>query len=667
MRGAFAAGLLLLSCCGGDEPAPELFWIRVTLPATAEPSALRWEPPLTPREDRHASGARDSGPVRGGVRAIGFARSEAPASMRFFAPGACPLDVEPLAAHQIELRPWIRIESEYAQRGFDAPIELRVEPGCAAAVAGRIHWRRLSGPPLSDRVETQRGFVVRGRTATREALLPGPAPWGVVPVSAHARGLTVFEATWRAVGVPEVTIRTQVSAAARSGGLPSVPVGHRVYLGGEGWTVSSRPERARSDIEERGGLASLMLDVGGVWRLEDAFDRELTLRVGRFDETPLDCGRAECHRSAAQGAAPSPMTSALERGLTRSDEQGSCALDCHVVGEAGTPDGGFAHVMREMGREPTDLRGWSNVTALPAPLRRLAGVGCTACHGPGAIPPEQARWAILRSDVCATCHDAPPRYGHVAAWRRTAMARSDADPRSREGECASCHTTAGFLASIGVEPARTVGEPMGIACAACHAPHANETGPRLLRLPPVPPGIATATVPAEARVCVRCHESSSDGLAWASTASVWLGATPSGPREAVHAGVDRGCVGCHRVGPPELERGAGHAFEVREEACAACHDEPLLDRVREQQRDQRARAVALWARLVARGAVEGGANEHASAMEIRTRDPELARAARISRFVLADPGVAAHAPGLAEPLLGQAEASERSAPRAGRR
>ena len=34
---------------------------------------------------------------------------------------------------------------------------------------------------------------------------------------------------------------------------------------------------------------------------------------------------------------------------------------------------------------------------------------------PGALP--EARWSILRADVCAYCHDAPPRYGHVEGWR----------------------------------------------------------------------------------------------------------------------------------------------------------------------------------------------------------------------------------------------------------
>src|SRR5690606_10045669 len=119
----------------------------------------------------------------------------------------------------------------------------------------------------------------------------------------------------------------------------------------------------------------------------------------------------------------SPMTHVLARGLSGElgPYPGSCALGCHSAGEPGLLDGGFAHVAEELGHGvPEASAGWD---ALPRRLRRVGGVTCTTCHGPGAVPERSARWAILRSDVCATCHDAPPRYSHAASYATSAMAR----------------------------------------------------------------------------------------------------------------------------------------------------------------------------------------------------------------------------------------------------
>jgi hypothetical protein len=138
------------------------------------------------------------------------------------------------------------------------------------------------------------------------------------------------------------------------------------------------------------------------------------------------------------------MTTVLARALAGglgADYVPECAIACHAVGEPGLADGGFVNVARALGYllphhpEPDP---WPGV---PRALRRLAGVGCTACHGPAAIPEPESRWAILRSDVCAFCHDAPPRYRHVQAWRSSKMATPSqaALSRERSAGCDGCH------------------------------------------------------------------------------------------------------------------------------------------------------------------------------------------------------------------------------------
>ena len=316
-----------------------------------------------------------------------------------------------------------------------------------------ITWRQVAGPPVGG-LSPGAGPRLQARSPTLAAAHGAPLPWGVVPLSpsdprrGRARGDLARRARRR--GAPP---GPGVAAAPRARGLPNTAVGTRVYLGGTGWRIEARPAGAAAALEPQAGVASLVPDVAGDWRLADGAGHALTLRAGRYDETPLDCGRSGCHAALAAASATNPMTSVLARGLPLApdghgavfgDGYPGCALACHATGEPGLRDGGFTHVMSELGTGALAPRAWES---LPRPLRRLGGVGCLACHGPGALPETSARWSILRTDVCATCHDAPPRYGHVVAWRTTRMARADRDPRAAsEGACARCHTTWGFLA-----------------------------------------------------------------------------------------------------------------------------------------------------------------------------------------------------------------------------
>jgi hypothetical protein len=567
--------------------------------------------------------------------------------------------------------------------GWDAPFSVEVTAACADARAGAVTWRQLAGPPARELTTTDGGFTLRARTPTLAAALGAPPPWGVVPLSPRTRGQVVLEATWSDGAGRRERHEITVAAAARARGLPNVAVGARVSLGGVGWRLVDGPPSSAARVEAADGSASLLPDVAGDYHLVDVAGRALVLRAARYDETPLDCGRAGCHAALAAATAQSPMTTVLARGLAPvaggrrcafGDAYPACALACHATGEPGVADGGFVDVMDELGLATLGPAVWERV---PRPLRRLGGVGCLACHGPGALPEARARWSLLRADVCATCHDAPPSYGHVAAWRTTAMASADRDARAaREPACARCHTTWGFLAQVTDDAANLARRPppdvgaVGITCAACHAVHAHATGgarapaPALLRATPRPALLATAELASGglSAVCLGCHTPAvDDGAPTASAAALWLGrggvdpetgASLDGP--APHARVASGCVGCHATGPAGLERGASHGFVAGSASCARCHSQAL------PPDDLRARAEALWTAWRPRGAPAVGAGAvgagppHARGAALDRRTP-LGRAAWDVALVLEDPAAAAHNAPYARLLLAAAE------------
>ena len=101
-----------------------------------------------------------------------------------------------------------------------------------------------------------------------------------------------------------------------------------------------------------------------------------------------------------------------------------CALACHTTGEPGAPDGGFPHVVSELGaggesrsragtRCPATCTGWAASAASPAtgrarfPKRRHAGASCAPMSAPSVTT---RRRATGMSWLCASrrCH-APTR------------------------------------------------------------------------------------------------------------------------------------------------------------------------------------------------------------------------------------------------------------------
>jgi hypothetical protein len=543
--------------------------------------------------------------------------------------------------------------------GFGAAFTIAARLDCLEARGGRIAWRQIGGAPLSSMSAARDGFQIDARMPALADGFPGGVPWGVVPLSPRTRDEVVLRATWTGGDGAPIARDVRVAAAPRSRGLPNTPVGARIFLGGSGWHVTARPADSHAALDAAGGIATLLPDVAGDWRLADGGGRTLALRTARYDQTPLDCGRAGCHPAITDAAAASPMTGVLARLIDRAPaaDYPACAIACHATGEPGARDGGFAHVASELGAAGAlPGRRWDE---LPRDLHRLGGVGCLACHGPAAIPAPAARWSILRADVCAVCHDAPPRYGHVVAWRGTAMAHADQDPRARaEPACARCHTTWGFLAAVATperapvdrRPPDGVG-PVGISCGACHAVH-DTGGPaaaHLLRTTPVPALLAGAT----SSICLNCHApDAADARPGASAAALWLGRGGLDPATGaamtgapIHAGVAGGCIGCHRAAREDanVERGAGHGFRAPPSVCAACHGQPPSSDVRE-------RARRLWRLLGPRESTGPAHARDDDGVAVDRRTP-LGRATWDLLLVLEDPGAAAHNARYARALL----------------
>jgi hypothetical protein len=597
-------------------------------------------------------------------------------SLHVTAPDWCPVSIAagPQAA-AAPLLPVLELGGDRTGVGFDTRFQVQVRHNCLPEQRGQIAWRQLAGPALADLQVSDGGFTLSARTARFAEVHPEPAAdGGIVPISPRTQGRVVLEASW-AGSDGQVTTRTlTISAAARATGLSSIAVSQPIVLAGTGWSVQKRPAGGHASLRAADGLTFFTADASGSWTLEQDHARTLKLHALTHDATPYDCGRAECHAAISAHTASSPMSRALAEPLSMVTDSAatSCMLDCHVLGERGLSDGGFRAVAARLGFTWNEHTRWDD---LPQALRRLGGVRCSACHGPGAIPPPEQRSAILASDVCASCHDAPPRYVHVAQWRSGRMASSDREPATRQEPCAQCHTTAGFLAHVGdrkiSEEPPPRAEPVGIACAACHAPHSAERGARLIRNVNVKGDAAAAgelfpepsttlcrschaPLSAAARAVVdtsTAHVAAASGTLWASQVAVpaQQGAGWETLRSrSVHDQVPRGCVGCHGGGA--LAQGAvDHSFRAEPRACATCHADDALKKGRAATAQLRARAQALLRALAPHC---HNADDRDSA---RCSNSSLERAHYEINLVLDDAAALFHNADLSRALLNDAE------------
>jgi hypothetical protein len=660
------AGLLLL---GGCYTPTNKVVVRVELPAELADQAkhLRVQPAIA--EIRRE--------LKDGVVALELKREARSVILQL--PGACPRRVE-LALGKTDqpahfaLQPLFDVGPSERVVGLGNAFDVRASPRCAEASDLHTSFAVTGGAPLDQVVLAPDG---RHLSATTRLEPPTPArDYGIVPVSARAQRERRSEITFRVElgGGAQLERRLGVSAVARASGLGDVGLSHPVLLGGDGWRLLSKPPQSAAALRRVDKLFELWPDQPGGYELADATGHTLSLHSGRYDQTPLDCGRGDCHVDIANSVHDSPMTQVLasDLGGCHSLTDPTCATACHTTGEPGTRDGGFSHVAAELAlpKLPSDY------DELPRALRRLGGVGCLACHGPTKISPPSQRFALMKSDVCAVCHDAPPRYGHVQALASSRMGHADSSARVRnEPACARCHTAWGAVGRPA--PPHDI-EPFGLTCATCHDVHPHGTHARsagaaakanapsyagLLRDFPLPQTLPNPPVSFQgvSRVCISCHAPSSNTLRpEASAAAIIAGQGGLEPETGApltlatpHAAAPKGCLSCHDSGPEGLVLGKTHGFRATQESCARCHSPKSRDPAIAQ------RARQLLARLdPEHSAGDVGTPWHAS-YERLMPTPSRTRAVRNVLLVLEDPAADVHAPGYARALL---DAAERLAP-----
>jgi hypothetical protein len=598
--------------------------------------------------------------------------------------GACPrtVDLQGLRADkptELTLEPLFQTGPRERVVGLGQEFAIEAWPLCTEAELARTSFSVVGGAPLDDVMLDENGR--RFAAVTRSTPPRSNTVAGIVTVSARAQRELRTEIALRIQmsDGQRLERRFGVSAVARSSGLSDVGLSHPVLLKGDSWTLLDKPEGSTAAMHAAGALIEVRPDVSGRYRFADAEGHTLSIHSGRYDQTPLDCGRAACHAEIADSARTSPMTQALasDLGGCHALTDPTCASACHATGEPGTADGGFAHVAAELGLPALP----SEYEDLPRALRRLGGVGCLACHGPTKIPEPAERFALLRNDVCAVCHDAPPRYGHVQALESSRMGHADSSPAARnQPACARCHTAWGAVGRP-APPSDVAG--FGISCSTCHDVHPHGAGASrgqgsgvrdqraaadadtpshggLLRdfaLPatlPNPP----ASFHGVSKVCIACHAPSSSTLRpEASAAALVAGQGGVQPETgapftlaAPHAAAPKGCLSCHDSGPDGLLLGQSHGFRASEQGCARCHDAP---KPRDASIAQRARQ--LLARLDPQhSSGDVGRPWHASYQQLLPT-PQQTRALYNVLLVLEDPAADVHHPSYARALLDSAE------------
>src|SRR5205814_8501383 len=138
-----------------------------------------------------------------------------------FAAAAC----RPAAKDQASLD----LGDDLADVGFGESFHIEAR----TAGRGDVTWKQIAGLPLRDVVTSDGGMRFSARLSERSASESEQMPWSLMPFSPRTRGEVVLAAEWHpGWGGEPVRRSVRVAAAARSRGLPNVPLGERLYLGG---------------------------------------------------------------------------------------------------------------------------------------------------------------------------------------------------------------------------------------------------------------------------------------------------------------------------------------------------------------------------------------------------------------------------------------------------
>jgi predicted CXXCH cytochrome family protein len=206
---------------------------------------------------------------------------------------------------------------------------------------------------------------------------------------------------------------------------------------------------------------------------------------------------------------------------------------------------------------------------------RYQDVQCESCHGPGlthVLDPSDATVPLAPLQVgvdpaagCAQCHGGT-HHPFVDEWSESRHGEASLAPtsyRARAG-CAECHGAEGALAAFGVNTEyveKGEGLEIGITCAVCHDPHANDHTGQLRFAIDVPS--------VEENLCMKCHHKrATPELDEAGTSS----RGPHSPQGPLLLGI----VGDVGWTPPNfaynVERIRGsHGSVANERLCAGCH------------------------------------------------------------------------------------------------
>ena len=332
-------------------------------------------------------------------------------------------------------------------------------------------------------------------------------------------------------------------------------------------TSRRAPRTAPRRSTTAGGVASLLPDVAGDWRLADGGGRTLALRTARYDETPLDCGRSGCHAGDHRRRRGEPDDHACWRACWTPAARPADypALRASPATRPASPARPTAasRTSRRAGRRGRSRSPLARPAARSAPAgrRRLPRL-----PRPGRDPGERRRAGACCAPTSAPSATTRPRATATSlAWRLTAMARADQNPRARgERACARCHTTWGFLdagrdartAARRPAPARrrrarsASAAPPATPCTIRKRPGAR----RLLRATPTPASAGGAGAASDS-VCLPCHTPDAGDARPAR-----LGGRPLARTRRAGSGDRRGADG---RGAPRRGRGRLHRLPPR--------------------------------------------------------------------------------------------------------
>ena len=217
------------------------------------------------------------------------------------------------------------------------------------------------------------------------------------------------------------------------------------------------------------------------------------------------------------------------------------------------------HAVSQLGNPSAIDGGWTTTSD-----ERYYDVQCESCHGPGQMHVNNpgASQPLAPIDVgvdlttgCGECHNGT-HHPFVEQWENSLHATAAADGHG--ASCDPCHNAAGAFAAFNVkneylEKASGDATHMGIVCAVCHDPHANDNEGQL-RFPIDEPS-------EEGNLCMKCHHK--------------RGTPDPTTFRGPHAPEGPLLLGVGGWWPPNME-GIGningtHGSEANPKLCAGCH------------------------------------------------------------------------------------------------